>query len=253
MQYLKYTHVDYRTRRSVADFPPRNGPDFPHVPGLTLDFALESEYPTPIPTFFGTIDTSVHPEYNHQEAPIWGIISVLTPEEYQAAKHAEMLARKEIYAKRIDELRDGILSNGYYFEFSDQPGIIQTRNQRDMDNIHKNGSAALALVIQNQGTTPMEFRDSEDFIHQIPATEMLAMTMAVMQFGSQVYRTAWDHKDNIFGKNGKDPILTLEELVNYSYHSDWPRDGRPIEEPEWADPFAPPVDGEPVGEGDTES
>ena len=222
MQYLKYTHVDYRTRRSVADFPAKNGPDFPNIPGLTFAFAEESKYPTPIPTFYGTIDTEVHPEYDHSGAPIWGVQAVLTETEFQAAKDAELGARKLIAVKRVDGIRDHVLASGFYFPFSDQPGTIQTRNARDMENIHKNGSAAMALIVQGAGATIMEFRDSDDFVHQIPATEMLEMTMAAMAHGSAIYKVSWDHKDTILGKNGNPGIATLEEFVNYSIHSDWP-------------------------------
>ena len=71
MQYLKYTHVYYRARRSVADFPVKNGPDFPSIEGLTFSFAEESKYPAPVPTFYGTIDTTTNPEYDHQGDPVW--------------------------------------------------------------------------------------------------------------------------------------------------------------------------------------
>ncbi len=234
MQYLKYTHVDFRTRRSVLDYPAKNGPDFPAIPGLVFDFAEESKYPTNAPTFYGTI-TPVEgeiPEYDHAAAPVWGVISVLSETEYQAAKDAELEARRAIYNQRVDDLRDQILSQGFYFEFSDQPGTVQTRDQKDMDNVHKNGSAAMALILQGAPETPMQFRDAENFIHTMPAMEMLQMTMGAMAFGSSVYAVSWAHKDHLNGGNGIEKIATLEELIAYSIHSDWPVSAAPAEEEE---------------------
>ena len=222
MQYIKYTNVDFITRRSVIEYPAKNGPDLPDVPGLEMQFTLESEFPTPTPTYFGTIDTSNFPEYNHEISPIWGIISVLTEDEFNEAKAQELAARKVIYSHRIDLYRDSLLGTGYNFAFSDQPGTVQTSTQRDMENIHKNGSAAMALIIQGTGATTMVFRDRENFVHQIPATEMLEMTTGAMAFGSEIYKASWEHKDTINGINGKPGITTLEDLENYSIYTNWP-------------------------------
>ena len=52
--HIKYTQVDAQTRIPVTECPAFNGPDSPAVEGLEFGFALESQYPTPYPVFFGT-------------------------------------------------------------------------------------------------------------------------------------------------------------------------------------------------------
>ena len=212
MKYLHYTHVDFRTRRSVADFPAKNGPDYPNVPGLQFDFALETKYPSNVPSLYGTCDDT----YNHETNPVWGVFETLTLEQYNEVKNKELEDRKPIVLKQIDATRDQLLAAGFPFTFSDGQGTVQTRDKNDMDNIHKNGSASLALVVKGEGTTMMQFRDAENVIHTIPATEMLEMTMSAMAHGSEVYKASWTHKDNV------NNISSLNDLVNYSIHSDWP-------------------------------
>ena len=54
LQYLKFTYVDAVTGISVATEPAMNGTKFPAVSGIEFVWARESDYPTPVPEFFGT-------------------------------------------------------------------------------------------------------------------------------------------------------------------------------------------------------
>jgi hypothetical protein len=56
MRYIKFTYVDAQTGICVNKAPTRNGPKFPEVKGLQYLFALESNYPTDVPEFFGLCD-----------------------------------------------------------------------------------------------------------------------------------------------------------------------------------------------------
>lgn len=89
MKYLKFTHVDAITGISVAHAPARNGPTFPDVKGLQFVFARESEYPTPLPEFFGTCDEDAITRTE-------GVLAVMTRAEFEAAQQAEMEARSPV-------------------------------------------------------------------------------------------------------------------------------------------------------------
>ena len=85
MTYITFTHVDALTGVPVTLSPARNGPAFPV--GASFGFALESRYPTPVPTFYGQTDGAT-------DVP--GILSLITKAEYDAAKAAEMEARRAL-------------------------------------------------------------------------------------------------------------------------------------------------------------
>ena len=82
MQYLKYTYVDAVTGIPCTVAPMHNGPAMPAVPGLQHGFAMESEYPTRTPTFFGTA-----PDDAPTDAP--GVLAVVTEDEFEAARRSE--------------------------------------------------------------------------------------------------------------------------------------------------------------------
>lgn len=94
MIYLKYTYVDAQTGVSVATEAARNGPSLPAVEGLVFAFALESQYPTNVPTFFGTC-----PDDSDTTVP--GVLEVLTEAQFQAAQQAEQEARKGILIRSM--------------------------------------------------------------------------------------------------------------------------------------------------------
>jgi len=94
MVYLKYTYVDAQTGISVAHEPARHGPAMPSVDGLTFVFALESQYPTSVPTFFGTC-----PDESATSLP--GVLEILTEAQFQVAQQAEQEARKSILIRTM--------------------------------------------------------------------------------------------------------------------------------------------------------
>ncbi|MBZ5757934.1 DUF4376 domain-containing protein [Pseudomonas sp. S5(2021)] len=98
MRYLKYTYVDAVTGTPVTQEPARNGPVPPTIAGLEFGFALESEYPTLIPTLYGTC-----PEESVIDLP--GVLAELSEAEFQAALDSEMVARRERLAQQIADRR----------------------------------------------------------------------------------------------------------------------------------------------------
>lgn len=116
MKYLKFTYVDAVTGIPVTAAPAANGPTFPAVPGIEFAWARESQYPTPIPEFFGTC-----PDETNATAP--GVLAEMTQQEWEAARTDEMSIRAQrlmqsivdATQKRLDDFArtrnyDGILS-----------------------------------------------------------------------------------------------------------------------------------------------
>lgn len=94
--FLKYTYVDSATGLPVTQVPASGGPAMPRVAGLAFVFALESEYPTLTPTFFGTC-----PDDADTNVP--GILAVLTEAEFIEAQSKEMEARKGILLRDMTD------------------------------------------------------------------------------------------------------------------------------------------------------
>ena len=89
MKYVKYTYVDSITGIPVTDEPAANGPTQPDIEGLEFGFALESQYPTDMPIFYGTT-----PDEANADVP--GVLAVITGDEYNEALAVEMIARRAV-------------------------------------------------------------------------------------------------------------------------------------------------------------
>lgn len=92
--FLKYTYTDSVTGVPVTIEPASSGPARPRINGLVFGFALESQYPTLAPTFYGTA-----PDDTDTSVP--GILAVLTEAELLEAQTKEMEARKGILLKHM--------------------------------------------------------------------------------------------------------------------------------------------------------
>ena len=85
MKYVKFTYVNQLYM-----------PDFD---GLRFDFALESEYPTVNPVFYGTCDSASGD----------GLIEAISKEKYDADKAAELIARRaKLIAETVKPFEDKI-------------------------------------------------------------------------------------------------------------------------------------------------
>ena len=100
MKYVKYTYVDSVTGIPVTDEPAANGPTQPDIEGLEFGFALESQYPTDMPIFYGTT-----PDAANADVP--GVLAVVTGDDYNEALAGEMIARRTVAEGRaLDRLAD---------------------------------------------------------------------------------------------------------------------------------------------------
>ena len=82
---VKFTYVDALTGVSAAVQPLANGGMCPEF--ITFGFALESQYPTTTPVFYGTLADETQKDHP-------AILEILSDEDYQAAYDAELAARE---------------------------------------------------------------------------------------------------------------------------------------------------------------
>lgn len=183
MRYLKYTYVDAVTGVPVTQEPVRNGPVPPAVDGLEFGFALESEYPTLTPTFFGTCP-------NEANTDLPGVLDELTEDEYQSAMDSEMEARRGITLKKIDAERDRRIAAGFVF----QGNLYQTARQTDRENILGAAQSALAAIVNGAQPGDLRWADPEDDFFWIASdnsrTPMDAQTTLAFSQGAIDYKTA---------------------------------------------------------------
>jgi len=98
MKYLKYTYVDAITGISIAAEPAMNGPKFPSVPGLEFAWARESQYPAPVPQFFGTCP-------DDSDTQVDGVLGVFLQSDWEQMQADEMRARVPQVVSRRQALR----------------------------------------------------------------------------------------------------------------------------------------------------
>lgn len=97
MKYLRLTHIDIDTKQSCLVDPMRNGPAFPKVKGLQINWANKSQWPTSTPIYYGTCDDDA-------ELNISGILDILSESEYQELYNSELLERKKVSREIIEQL-----------------------------------------------------------------------------------------------------------------------------------------------------
>jgi hypothetical protein len=102
---VKITQIDAGFKFLCTEKPMVNGPAFPELPELQIEFWDESNYPiltdeegkyTTAPLFWGSCSDTA-------DTSLTGVIAVLTQEEYDADKLAEAKARKPFASWIFDE------------------------------------------------------------------------------------------------------------------------------------------------------
>ena len=92
--YIVVTNVDKRTRQACTDAPMTNGVAFPALNNLVIEWQDESNWPVQVengvyltaPKYYGTCDDDSFTGFP-------GVLEVVTEEEYNARREAEMAAR----------------------------------------------------------------------------------------------------------------------------------------------------------------
>lgn len=94
--YVCITHVDSITRIPCTSSPMPNGPDYPALNRLVVEWWDESQWPTQEPRYYGYCN-------DDSDANIPGVLEVLTEAEYAKRKRDEMFARKPYPSWQFDE------------------------------------------------------------------------------------------------------------------------------------------------------
>lgn len=80
--FICVTHVDAATGIPCTVAPMAQGPAFPNVKGLVIEFGNQTKWPTNEPLFFGTCDDDA-------DVSVDGVVRTLTAEEYAHEKFME--------------------------------------------------------------------------------------------------------------------------------------------------------------------
>lgn len=142
--YISYGYLDALTGEPFDQRTSMGGPLAPQ--GVVFGFALESQYPTTTPTFYGTTEglTSLP-----------GILSVLEKADYDAAEAAEMAAREALRvaaaSAAINAERDWRIASPFTFE-----GHPYQSDDESRQRIDKSRGSAMAAVMG--GAQPGDLR-----------------------------------------------------------------------------------------------
>ena len=136
-----------------------------------------------------------------------------------AAQAAARTRQLEAVLSGVDAERDARIARGKPHTFSDgTTGTVQLRHERDSVNINAVTTAGTALVAAGSPDT-VSFRDAEDVTHTLTGVEAVQFGLAVMQWVSAHYATAWAHKDAI-----KAMQTAGEDIADYDLSQGWPED-----------------------------
>ena len=168
MLYIKYTYVDAVTKKSIIDEPAANGPASPEVTGLAFGFALESQYPTNSPVFYGTASDDA-------DLTIAGVIGSVTKADYDAAQVAELKARD---AKAKAQLLGQIANTRYQHEIAgtvyNSTHVETTRESRAM-------LLPVAFAASLDNTYTSKWKSTDGFI-QLTSTQILGLASTVRAY-----------------------------------------------------------------------
>ena len=144
MKYLKFTYVDAITGISIASEPAANGPVFPNVEGLVYEWARESQYPTPVPEFFGTCPADA-------DTQIDGVLGVFEQADWEQMKADEMadraiVAREAAKAARAINVANIKVTTAAGITF-DGDEISQTRMSRAILVLSTGAEASVPWVL----------------------------------------------------------------------------------------------------------
>jgi hypothetical protein len=159
----------------------RHGPAFPAIPGLCYGFALESQYPTATPVFYGTA-----PDGAHLAVP--GVLAVLTAGEYQAAEQAELAVRRTAAHAERHAARLAAETGG--FDYADR------RIDSDRDSLQRITQAVAAAMQAVMAGQPfaVAWTCADDSELPLDAVGMLALQRALTAHGAACHARSQEIK-----------------------------------------------------------
>jgi hypothetical protein len=180
--YICVTHVDAQTKIPGHKRPMYNGPTFPDVKGLQIEWWDQSNWPLThpdqYPRFYGTCDDDA-------DITIEGIVSILEEENYNELKDMEMRARLPSVASPR-QIRLALLKLGM------------------LDTIQQSFNS---LEEEVRKVVMIEWEYATEFYKNSPTVTKIAEMLNISQ----------EQLDNIFtvaSEIGNDPLSQLEEEQN---------------------------------------
>jgi hypothetical protein len=209
MQHLKYTYVDSVTGVSITDAPAANGPVPPAIAGLDFDFALESQYPTNVPIFFGTAP-------DEADVIVNGVIDAVDHAAYESARANELEARKSIKHR----LRKNAQSS------AENAGFAHDGNAFDSDQASREKmqqGVTGAMLAQSQGLTDAQFaamisggwRNTDGAVAVTTIQGMIDLGLALGAHMGACDQVSQSHKTLIDAAANFDELSAIDVTANY--------------------------------------
>ena len=171
MRYVKFTHIDRRTKISAFEEPTKYGPEMPA--GYTFDFALESLYPVDVPTFYGYVedDSIIIPTS----------FEVITKSDFDSIKLQEMKDRLAILkASKIEQIRTSFNS------YSEKPRV-----QTELGFAVDGGYTNLQDFTYGKDLGFLYIRDADNQMHEVTLEQMDIIITSIKTNGIRVYQKKW--------------------------------------------------------------
>ena len=198
MKYLKFTYVDAVTGVSVLDALAKNGPKFPAVGGLEFVWARKTQYPTDTPEFFGTCpDDSL--------TTLDGVIDVLSREDFDAMKAAEIALRVQRLKSGVIEKREQVEEGGT--TVNGMPVATDSGSQARL-------TGALNFVGRNNARV-IKWRGADGKHVSINKSTIEAMSDAIGEFVAKCFDAEAAHFAAI------DAMTDLAEVDGYDINAGW--------------------------------
>ena len=205
--HIKYTQVDAQTRIPVTECPAFNGPDSPAVEGLEFGFALESQYPTPYPVFFGTC-----PDGTNIDIP--GVQGEVSEEDYNAALAQELADRFALHKRQLQGAVTGMRDQRESAGFAYMGKVIDS-DPRSVLRINTLAMTAQAALASEQPFA-IDWTCQDNSALALDAMAAIGMPAALAMWANTLHQHARGLKDLI------DAAQTPDELQEIELQDGWP-------------------------------
>ena len=212
--FIKYTYVDSITGIPVTKEIARNGPKPPALPDLVYGFALESEYPTEKPTYFGTCRDGT-------PGTTPGILAILTEAEYNKARENEkaiMLSRARdakydaLKQRRKDSELRGVLLSG----MGDQVFVAPISIPAEKDDQDRINSTLTGMERWKNEIFHISFKAANNIFIDIDYDQLNYIGLRVAKLAQAAFANEGVHSRAISA------LKTIDEIVAYDISTGWP-------------------------------
>lgn len=116
----------------------------------------------------------------------------------------------------INSIRDTKLTSGFKFKHGDLSYTLQTRDDNDRINWLGVLSAATSMVLAGKGEETTTIRTLENDTLTITYLESQILMLQTLQYQTDIYKAAWDHKDAV------EKLMDKKLVKNYDCSINWP-------------------------------